>query len=78
MYQKPNVEKVEQAAWERPRYVISRNENDTTLFWIIEMRVPVVFSPSARRKKATRYMNVWGRCRTSRRAKETCFHPIVA
>lgn len=57
-YQNPKVEVMEEAAWERPRYVISRNEKDTMLFWMMEISVPVVLSPSERRKNATRYVKV--------------------
>lgn len=54
MYQKPKVDAMEQAACAIPRYVISRKENWTMLFWMIPIRDPVVLRPSASRKKATR------------------------
>jgi hypothetical protein len=42
------------------------------------MRLPVVFKPSVRRKKAMRKMKVWGRWRISFSARRTCFQPMVA
>lgn len=40
--------------------------------------IPVVFNPSASRKYTTKYKNVCGRARTSRRAIHSCLRPIVA
>jgi hypothetical protein len=54
MYQNPSVDAVDVTAWERPRYVLYRNENWNLSFWQIETSVPVVLSPSERRKNATR------------------------
>jgi hypothetical protein len=42
------------AACARPRYVDSRKENWICWFWTMVTTVPVVLSPSARRKKAKR------------------------
>lgn len=46
IYQKPNVEVIEQAAWVIPRYVICKKENETESFWIILTRVPIEVSIS--------------------------------
>lgn len=40
IYQKPNVEVIEQAAWVMPRYVICKKENETESFWMMLTRVP--------------------------------------
>lgn len=41
IYQKPNVEVIEQAAWVMPRYVICKKENETESFWMMLTRVPI-------------------------------------
>ena len=58
--------------------MICRKEKETIWFWIMPMRLPVVFKPSVRRKKAMRKMKVWGRWRISFSARRTCFQPMVA
>ena len=54
IYQNPSVAIVDVIAWASPKYVFCKNENWNLSFWHIETRVPVVFRPSASKKKEKR------------------------
>lgn len=58
IYQNPRVLIVDVIACDNPIYVNVRKEKLNLAFWQIEIRVPVVFNPSANKKYATRYTKV--------------------